>query len=131
MNDDQYQPSLSTQRASRHSIRAFLLGLLCGLAPFLLIMLALFVRTEEAGLVSFVLAVTVELLATLLLVPLALLERTRPIAYGLFIPSVIAVCFETFGHFTLQPITPCTSILLLLAAGILFVSWLRKRVSAG
>lgn len=129
MYDDQRQPSLSSQSASSHSRGAFLLGLLGGLVPFLLAMLAASSQREDTGLIDFISAVAVELLATLLLVILAPFERTRPVAYGLFLPCVIAACFETFGHFTYQPITPCTSVLLLLAAVILFVSWRRKRTS--
>ncbi|MBO0791605.1 MAG: hypothetical protein J2P36_11750 [Ktedonobacteraceae bacterium] len=131
MSDDQHQPSLGMQKAASHSRRVFLLGVLCGLVPFFLILLTLFSKGEEAALAGFLSALLVELLATLLLVPLSLFAQSRPLASGLFLPCVLVVCFETFGHFTLQPITACTSIQLLLAAAILFVSWLRKRASAG
>ena len=110
-------------------IAAYLLGLLCGSVPLLMFTLALFSRTEESQLVGFIVGVILQLLATFLMFLLTLPQRTRPIAYGLFIPLLIAVCLEIFGHFSLQPITSCSAILLLLATLILFVSWIRKWAS--
>ncbi|MBO0781290.1 MAG: hypothetical protein J2P37_20920 [Ktedonobacteraceae bacterium] len=85
MSDDQHQPSLGMQRAASHSRRVFLLGVLCGLVPFFLILLTLFSKGEEAALAGFLSALLVELLATLLLVPLSLFARSRPLASGLFL----------------------------------------------
>ena len=67
-------------------VAAYLLGLLCGSVPLLMFTLALFSRTEESQLVGLIVGVILRLLATFLMFLLTLPQRTRPIAYGLFIP---------------------------------------------
>ena len=39
---------------------------------------------------------------------------------------LLAVYREVFGHFTVEPITFCNVVLLVLALVIVFVSWIRR-----